>query len=84
MTNQETNGTLESEVEIEIERMAALLRKQRDECATLRQALAKAEEERGFYLKAVYELMRGTFHFEDVDIESLKAVSAGPAEYIEL
>jgi hypothetical protein len=77
------NESFEPDVEVELARLATLVRQQRDECERLRQALAKAEAQRDLYLKAVYEHLRGTFHFEDVDIPGLEAISAGPVETIE-
>ncbi len=83
----ETNGaaTLECEVEIEAERLTALVRKLRTECERLRQALAKAESERDLYLKVVYEKMRKDLatEFENVTFEELQATSAGPVEMFE-
>jgi predicted RNase H-like nuclease (RuvC/YqgF family) len=67
----------------EIERLTALNRELQDECTRLCQALAQMEAERNRYLKAIHENARMAREFEDVDIPSLKAMSAGPVEMIE-
>ncbi|MCI0364559.1 MAG: hypothetical protein L0219_11780 [Phycisphaerales bacterium] len=48
------------------------------ECERLRVALAKAEEERDRYRKALYEIERGKRTFEDLDIEELKRLPSDP------
>ncbi len=65
------------------ERLGALVRELQEECNRLRQALAQMEKERNAYLKAIYEDARAAREFEDVDIPSLDAMSAGPVEMIE-
>jgi predicted nucleic acid-binding Zn-ribbon protein len=67
----------------EIDRLTALVRELQDECTRLRQALAQSETERNRYLKSIYENARTAREFEDVDIPTLKAMSAGPVEMIE-
>jgi hypothetical protein len=67
----------------ETERLAALVQELQEECDKLRQALAQAQSERDGYRKAIYEHARAAREFVDVDIDSLKAVSAGPVETID-
>jgi hypothetical protein len=67
----------------ETARLATVVQELQAECAKLRQALAKTEAERNLYLKAIYANARATREFEDVDIASLEAMSAGPVEMIE-
>ena len=59
------------------------LQELQNECNRLREALAKAEAERDWYRKAIYENARAAREFEDVDIPSLEKMSAGPVEMIE-
>jgi hypothetical protein len=73
----QSNGSAESE------RLATLVRELQDECERLRQALAKVETERDWYRKAISENARAAREFEDVDIPTLEAISAGPVEMIE-
>ena len=67
----------------ETERLRMLVQSLQDECARLRQDLAKTEAERDQYLKGLYENARKIREFEDVDIPSLEAMSGGPVEMIE-
>lgn len=67
----------------EVERLATLVQQLQDECAKLRQALAKTEAERHLYRQAFYANARATREFQDVDIPSLEAISAGPVEMME-
>lgn len=64
----------------EIEQLAALVQELREECETLRRALAQTESERDGYRKAIHEHARKAREFEDVDVNSLNALSAGPVE----
>jgi hypothetical protein len=63
--------------------LIARLERLQEECDRLRQALAKSEEERKLYRKALYEQGRAAREFEDVDIASLEAMSAGPVGILE-
>jgi hypothetical protein len=67
----------------EYERLATLVRELQDECNRLRQALAKMETERDLYRKAMFENARTAREFQDVDIATLEAMSAGPVDRIE-
>src|SRR4051794_14520410 len=69
--------------QIEAERLAGLVKNLQQECAMLRQSLAKVEAERDLYLQAVYANARATLHFEEIDIPELEAASAGPVEPLE-
>lgn len=64
----------------EVERLTTLVQQLQDECVRLRQALEDAEAERQLYRQAYYDRLRAEREFEDVDIASLKAMSAGPVE----
>jgi seryl-tRNA synthetase len=63
--------------------LATAVRELQQECQALRQSLARAEEERNLYLKALYAKARETIPFEDVDIPELEKTSAGPVETLE-
>jgi hypothetical protein len=77
-TETAPNQSLEWEVVHEAERLTGLVRKLREECERLREALAKAEAERDRYSSA----LRTAFPFEDVTIEELRAASVGAVEII--
>jgi predicted RNase H-like nuclease (RuvC/YqgF family) len=62
----------------EVERLTTLVQQLQDECVQLRQALAEAEAERQLFRQAYYDKLRAEREFEDVDIASLTAMSAGP------
>jgi len=64
----------------EVERLTTLVQQLQDECVQLRQALAEAETERQLFRQAYYDRLRSEREFEDVDIASLTAMSAGPVE----
>jgi len=66
----------------ELQRLSALVQELRAEVERLSKALAKAEQEREWYRKAIYEHEREKREFENVDIASLEAMSAGPVELI--
>jgi hypothetical protein len=66
-----------------VERLENAVRRLQDECAKLRESLAKAEAERNLYLKALYANARATLEFKDVDIPDLEKISAGPVEMLE-
>lgn len=65
------------------EQLTNLVAELREECANLRQALAKVQEERDLYLRAVYAHARETLELEDIDIAELERTSAGPVELID-
>jgi hypothetical protein len=75
-THSELNGA-------EADRLAIRVQELENECARLRRALAQTEKERNSYLKAIYENARAAREFEDVDIPTLEAMSAGPVEMID-
>ncbi|MCI0739065.1 MAG: hypothetical protein L0Y72_08475 [Gemmataceae bacterium] len=86
MANPQENGQAkieEASTKAENALLAAQVQQLQSECDQLRRALAKCEEERNLYLKAVYEHHRANREFEDVDIPSLEAISAGPVELID-
>lgn len=66
----------------ELARLAAFVREQQAVIAHMSKALAKAEQEREWYRKAICEYEREKREFEDVDIATLEAMSAGPVEPI--
>jgi outer membrane murein-binding lipoprotein Lpp len=73
---QQANGSAE------VERLAAAVRELQNECNRLRLALTAAAAERDSYRQSLYETARAAREFEDVDIPSLEAISAGPVEMI--
>jgi hypothetical protein len=90
MPNPDENGrakTQQPSSDVENAQLSVAIEELRTECDGLRKALARAEEERDLYLKAVYEYEReralASREFEDIDIDALKAMSAGPVETIE-
>ncbi|MBY0522550.1 MAG: hypothetical protein K2R98_04100 [Gemmataceae bacterium] len=66
----------------DVERLAALVKALEVERDELRASLAKAETERDWYLKAVYEYARKEIGFADADVEELRKTSAGPVELL--
>ena len=66
----------------EIERLVTLVRELQEECIRMRQTLAKTEMERDRYRQAYLDQARAARAFEDLDIPTLKAISAGPVEMI--
>ncbi len=66
-----------------IEHLTAQLRALETECATLRTALATSNLECDRWRAAYYDEARAAREFEDLDIETLKAMTAGPVEMIE-
>ena len=66
----------------EIERLHDLLRNANEECQSLRQALADTKAERDGYRELFLEQARAAREFEDLDIDTLKALSAGPLKPI--
>ena len=75
--NALTNGSAE------IERLATLVRELQEERMRMRQTLAKTEMERDRYRQAYLDQARAARAFEDLDIPTLEAISAGPVEVIE-
>ena len=67
----------------EIKGLQTLVRELQEECIRMRQTLAKTETERDRYGQAYLEQARAVRAFEDLDIPTLKAISAGPVEMIE-
>jgi hypothetical protein len=67
----------------EIQRLETIIREQQEECNTLRQALAKSEIERNRYRQLFIDELRTAREFENLDIPTLEAMSAGPVEMIE-
>jgi hypothetical protein len=70
----------------EIERLSLQVKLLQGECEKLRLKLARTEEERDVYLKAVYAYERAKladFRIEHVDIAELEQASAGPVEMLE-
>jgi len=66
----------------ETRRLASLVQVLQAECAQLRQTLAQAEAERDRLRLAIYVQARAAREFEDLDIPSLEAMSAGPVELL--
>jgi hypothetical protein len=67
----------------EIERLETRVRDLQEECTRLRQELAKTEIERNRYHQAFLGQAGAAREFEDLDIPTLEAMSAGPVEMIE-
>ena len=69
----------------EIERLSLQIKELQGECEKLRLRLARTEEERDVYLKAVYAYERAKLaelRVEDVDIAALEKASAGRVEML--
>lgn len=66
----------------EVQRLSALVHELQTQVDRLSKALEKAEQEREWYRKAICEYEREKREFENVDIASLEAMSAGPVEPI--
>jgi hypothetical protein len=49
----------------------------------LRKELARCEQERDHYLKAVYSAERARLHLGDVDFAELEKSAVGPVETVE-
>ena len=60
-----------------------LIRELQEECNQLRQALADVKLERDCYRQMLLEELRSRGEFEDLDITTLEAMSAGPVELLE-
>ena len=79
-SNHKSSSALETErLELEVKRLQG-------ECDNLRRSLARTEEERDAYLKAVYAYERAKLadlRVEDVDIHALEKSSAGTVEMLE-
>jgi predicted nuclease with TOPRIM domain len=67
----------------EIERLQTRVRELQEESTRMRQTLAKTEMERDRYRQAYLDQARAARAFEDLDIPTLEAISAGPVEMIE-
>ena len=70
----------ESNGDAQVQRLEALVCDLKAECAKLREALAKAESEREAYRHLFLDEARQRREFEDLDLPTLQAMSAGPVE----
>ena len=68
--------------ELNLGRLEARIRELQDECNGVRQALTKSEAERDRYRQAFLDQLRELREFENLDIPTLEAMSAGPVEPI--
>ncbi len=65
-----------------IERLGILVDDLQCECARLRIALDESQRERDRYRQAFYDRLRAAREFEDLDIQKLREISAGPVELL--
>jgi molecular chaperone GrpE (heat shock protein) len=73
----ESNGNTEGE------RLTARVQELETECTKLQQALAQAQAECNLYRQTMYAYARAAREFENADMATLHATSAGPVEMIE-
>jgi hypothetical protein len=79
-------STHQSNSACEIERLSMQVKQLQGECEKLRLSLARTEDERDVYLKAVYAYERAKLaelRAEGVDIAALEKASAGTVEMLE-
>lgn len=80
-TNEASQAQVDSANDrTDTERLEATVRELQQECNRLRQALINAEKERTAYRHLFLEQARAAREFEDLDIPTLEAMSAGPVE----
>jgi hypothetical protein len=68
----------------DVQHLEAVVRELQEECRRLREALGKADREREAYKQLFLEEARNSREFENLDIPTLEAMSAGPVEMLEI